>query len=427
MLSEISALEEKSRAEDKSSEIAEIRSKLLDAQRELNNFERKIKDDESYMMRQAAEDVLKIKRQISDKRDSIYKVERKIKDAETEVKYNSDEKIRAVKKYKELKAEKPPVFMEPKKLTEADMICPCCGQKLPEELKAQKIASYKDEYAKAEIQYKRDLEAWNRLHDKAIEDVTAQGQTACDNIRKAEGDMEKHSATLKSLLVGMEDLKNSLADAMANESKEYKVSAEDAAQLDALKEKVSYQEQLLKASMAIELEKPDYSETINLYKAEVKKIDAELAVISRNEQLDEEIEALEEDRMKQEQNKANAEMVLYELDLLAKKKNDLLSEEINSHFSLVKFQLFEYQKNGGYKEICVPTIDGYRFGESTNTGREIRGKLDICQSLQKFYGMKVPIILDNAESINSYNLPEVESQLILLSVTDDKELVVEHD
>ena len=41
--------------------------------------------------------------------------------------------------------------------------------------------------------------------------------------------------------------------------------------------------------------------------------------------------------------------------------------------------------------------------------------------------MTVPIILDNAESINDFNLPELESQLILLSVTDDKELVVEHD
>ena len=131
--------------------------------------------------------------------------------------------------------------------------------------------------------------------------------------------------------------------------------------------------------------------------------------------------------MEYEQAKADAEKMLYQIDVLSRRMNDLFVEEINSHFSLVKWQLFEYQKNGGYKEICVPTIDGYRFGESTNTGREIRGKLDICQSLQKFYGMTVPIILDNAESINDFNLPELESQLILLSVTDDKELVVEHD
>jgi hypothetical protein len=131
--------------------------------------------------------------------------------------------------------------------------------------------------------------------------------------------------------------------------------------------------------------------------------------------------------MEQEQKKAYAEQLLYQADLLSKRKNDLMVDEINSHFSMVKWQLFEYQKNGGYKEICVPTIDGYRFGESTNTGREIRGKLDICQSLQKFYGMTVPIILDNAESINEFNLPKLDSQLILLTVTDDKDLVVEHD
>ena len=424
LLSEIAEIEAEASKADKSAEQAEIRSQLFEAQRELNALERKIKDDESYMRRKAAEETLKIKRKISDQKDVIYTLERKIKDAETEVKYNSDEKTRAVKKYKELKAEKPPVFVEPKKLTEADMVCPCCGQKLPEELKAQKIASYKDEYAKAEVQYKRDLEAWNRLHDKAIEDVTAQGQTACDNIRIAEKAMETHSTSLQNQRLELERLEGFLADAMANESAEYKISADDAQQLDKLKERCSYLDQLLKASANIQ--KPDTSRADAL-RLEITDIDKRLAIIKNNERIDQMIENLEADRMVQEQNKANAEMVLYELDLLSKKKNDLLVEEINSHFSLVKFQLFEYQKNGGYKEICVPTIDGYRFGESTNTGREIRGKLDICQSLQKFYGMKVPIILDNAESINSYNLPEVESQLILLSVTDDKELVVEHD
>ena len=75
----------------------------------------------------------------------------------------------------------------------------------------------------------------------------------------------------------------------------------------------------------------------------------------------------------------------------------------------------------------MPTIDGFRFGESTNTGREIRGKLDICQSLQKFYGANLPIILDNAESINDFNIPDIDRQLILLTVTDDKDLVIEHD
>lgn len=69
-------------------------------------------------------------------------------------------------------------------------------------------------------------------------------------------------------------------------------------------------------------------------------------------------------------------------------------------------------------------IDGKEFGVSINTGLEILAKLDICNSLQKFYNMKVPVILDNAESINSEKMPEMESQLIEMRVTEDKELII---
>lgn len=427
LLTEIKSIEEEFAKNDKSAEVAEIRSKYFEAQKELAAFERKLKDDESFMRRKDAEEVLRIKKKISEQEDVVYTLERQIKDAERDVFTNTSEKNRCAVLYKALKKEKPPVFKEHEKLSESDMVCPCCGQQLPEDLKKQKIDSYNEELAKAKAQFDRDLTAWNRKHDKDIEDVTAEGQTACDNIRLAEQKMSKTSTSLTNQKVELERLRGFLEDAIANESRAYKMSSADAQQFDKLKEKVSYQEQLLKASSEISPAKEDTDAKISALQMEIKEIDSQLAVIYNNDRIDKKIGELEVERMTQEQNKADAEMILYELDLLSKKKNDLLVEEINSHFSLVKFQLFEYQKNGGYKEICVPTIDGYRFGESTNTGREIRGKLDICQSLQKFYGITVPIILDNAESINDFNLPKLDSQLILLSVTEDKNLVVEHD
>lgn len=429
LMSEINALEEEYAKADKSAELAEIRSRLFSAQRELQDFERKIQNDETFMRRKAAENTLRIKKKITEQKEIVYHLERQIKNAEDEIGRNSAEKNRCATRYRELKREKPPVFVEPKKLSEEDMVCPCCGQALPEKLKEERIKEFDSEYKKAKTQYERDLKAWNMSHDKAIEDITAEGQTACDNIRIAEEKMEKTSNSLTAQKEELERQEGFLADAIANEEQEYKMPSSDAQQLDKLREAVSYQEQLLKAASDISgnQSKAELDEKISEKKFRIAEIDKRLAVIHNNSRIDKKIEELEAERMTQEQNKANAEMILYELDLLSKKKNDLLVEEINSHFSLVKFQLFEYQKNGGYKEICVPTIDGYRFGESTNTGREIRGKLDICQSLQKFYGITVPIILDNAESINNFNLPELDSQLILLSVTEDKNLVVQHD
>ena len=65
------------------------------------------------------------------------------------------------------------------------------------------------------------------------------------------------------------------------------------------------------------------------------------------------------------------------------------------------------------------------FGDTTNTGREIEAKIDICNSFQKFFNMYVPIFLDGAESINDEYVPAVDTQLILLTVSEDKQLKVE--
>ena len=110
---------------------------------------------------------------------------------------------------------------------------------------------------------------------------------------------------------------------------------------------------------------------------------------------------------------------------VSKRKNALLVEEINQHFGIVSWKLFDYQKNGEYKEVCVPMVDGKEFGVTTNTGREIQAKLDICNSFQKFFDMFVPIFLDGAESLNNEYIPAVDTQLILLTVTEDKQLKVE--
>lgn len=53
-------------------------------------------------------------------------------------------------------------------------------------------------------------------------------------------------------------------------------------------------------------------------------------------------------------------------------------------------------------------------------------KLDICNSMQKFFGMHIPVFLDGGESLNIEYFPKMDCQLIVLSVSDDKELKFEY-
>ena len=141
------------------------------------------------------------------------------------------------------------------------------------------------------------------------------------------------------------------------------------------------------------------------------------------------LEELRQTRIDSEQNKANAEKILDLLDELDKAKNKTLSDSINSRFSLVKWKLFELNKSGGYKSVCIPTVNGKPILTTmSNKGNRILGRVDICNSIQKISGMSVPIILDDSESLDSTNQKKVaemvDSQLIMLIVNDSEKLEI---
>ena len=101
-----------------------------------------------------------------------------------------------------------------------------------------------------------------------------------------------------------------------------------------------------------------------------------------------------------------------------------ISESINSKFKTVRWKLFETQLNGGLKECCECTVNGVPYS-TLNNGHRIIAGLDIICSLSELYDVTAPIFCDNAESVNEFNLPEMDAQMILLSVSEDKELKVE--
>nr|DAZ45835.1 MAG TPA: chromosome partition protein [Caudoviricetes sp.] len=129
------------------------------------------------------------------------------------------------------------------------------------------------------------------------------------------------------------------------------------------------------------------------------------------------------------QAQTDAQKILDLLDDLDKAKNEVLTNEINKHFGLVKWQLFEFAKNGGYKSTCIPTIDGKSILTTmSNKGNRILGRIDICNSIQQISNVACPIWLDDAESLDSANQQKavdmVDGQIVMLAVNDNKELEV---
>ena len=150
-----------------------------------------------------------------------------------------------------------------------------------------------------------------------------------------------------------------------------------------------------------------------------------IAMSQKNIEIDERIEELQEEQRITAQKIADVEKMLYLLDEFIKYKLDKISDSINSQFEMVNFILFKSQLNGGIAETCECQYNGIPFG-SLNSAARIQCGLDIIRTLQRMYGVFVPVFVDNRESCT--NIPTMDCQVISLVVSPtDKDLRIVTD
>lgn len=315
---------------------------------------------------------------------------------------------------------------------ESTTVCSLCGQTLPAEKIEQLKADFetRKEFAKADAA-RRLADAKNSFiaqKNSNLNEIKAKGFTKkslIEELTKKNADLNTEIDALKKqerdAIAKKEELSKQLSE--VPEEADYSLN-EEYVKLNARHDEVLAEIERLQAADDAEI-----VESLKIEKADLKsrleEVNKIIAQAANNVRIDEQIADMQKKQREYEQAKADAEKILHQLKEVSKRKNELLVEEINQHFGIVSWKLFDYQKNGEYKEVCVPMVDGKKFGVTTNTGREIQAKLDICNSFQRFFDMYVPIFLDGAESLNNEYIPAVDTQLILLSVSEDKQLKVE--
>lgn len=315
---------------------------------------------------------------------------------------------------------------------ESTTVCSLCGQTLPAEKIEQLKADFetRKEFAKADAA-RRLADAKNSFiaqKNSNLNEIKAKGFTKkslIEELTKKNADLNTEIDALKKqerdAIAKKEELSKQLSE--VPEEADYSLN-EEYVKLNARHDEVLAEIERLQAADDAEI-----VESLKIEKADLKsrleEVNKIIAQAANNVRIDEQIADMQKKQREYEQAKADAEKILHQLKEVSKRKKELLVEEINQHFGIVSWKLFDYQKNGEYKEVCVPMVDGKEFGVTTNTGREIQAKLDICNSFQRFFDMYVPIFLDGAESLNNEYIPAVDTQLILLSVSEDKQLKVE--
>lgn len=281
--------------------------------------------------------------------------------------------------------------------------CPTCNQSLPvdqvEELKSK----------------------FNLNKSTQLEEINAQGKKEADKdvIKELVSKVEKMKMSLKNFDVAITALNDSIKAVEAEkltvprfeDSEVYKdiqaaikacetrltfANSESEDLKTPLKTKISELETQIET---LKSEKQKF-ETKNLQETRIKELNGELKKYAA------EYEQIQKG--------------LYLCEQFVRIKASMLDERINSRFKNVKFRLFVDQINGGLKEDCevlVPSKQGnlvpYPFA---NSAGQINAGLEIIGVLSDYFGTKLPIFVDNAESVTKLN--EIDTQIIRLVVSE---------
>ena len=294
---------------------------------------------------------------------------------------------------------------------ENSLICPYCRQEYSEDKKEELRADFKT-HKEAEL---------NRITDKGNA-TKEELDIAKDKLAEAVKKLTEYREHLDTYAHDMFILEKQLSEL----PQEIDVSATE--EYKALEQQITEKEEAMHKANDISAVKAELKSQETTLRQQLAECESQIAK-SDTAADEQRLEELKQTRIDSEQNKANAEKILDLLDELDKTKNEALTEAVNSHFGLVRWQLFEYAKNGNYKSCCIPTVDGKSILTTmSNKGNRILGRVDICNSIQKISGISVPIVLDDSESLSTDNQKKVaemvDSQLIMLIVNDSEKLEI---
>lgn len=296
-------------------------------------------------------------------------------------------------------------------IDEDKYICPTCHRELPEEEKENILSNFEETK-------KQRLEFIVAEGEKASQAVKDKKKYIEESKKEAEEYEKKQEETMKRI----KELEKQLSELPES------IDISDCPEVQEIQRQIAKKEQAMNKGNSAEEVRLLLKANVEHFQEELTEVEKQLALAQKNVEIDEQIAALRKKQSEFEQNKANAEKILYQLDLVSKRKNELLTDQVNSHFKLVKFRLFDYLKNGNVVDDCEPTIDGKSLKDHSNGALRVLAKLDIVDGLQRFYGQNYPVFAEDFSLVtdNTECRIDMDCQLIkLVAEKGVKELKIE--
>lgn len=398
---------------DKSSILSDLQSKDLKMQFEVNGLYSKANDALMHERRQLGDCIFEKNVQIENIKRSVEQDNKLIEQNEYDIKSAQKCIEELAEEWKQVKGK---IFDRSVWVfDESSTVCSLCGQLLPndktETLKAEfesRVKSAEQKFDEEKASQLEEITDAGKRQRKSIDDMTVEVselKVLVEANKKELEDVEKTKAELQTKLSALPikpDMSHNL---------EYK---------KVLAEHESIKRQIVELptvdNSELEQEKSDLQ-------SELDSVKDRISQAQKNIDIDNRIAELEEEQKEIGQKVADQEKMLYLLEEFIREKMNVISSSINEKFKTVEWKLFEMQLNGGMKECCECTVNGVPYS-TLNSGHRIVAGLDIIRGLSELKGVVAPIFIDNAEAINDFNIPQMDAQMILLSVSEDVEMVV---
>lgn len=341
---------------------------------------------------------------------------------------NTERKAELMEQYKKVKSEKFAEYEPLPELSADDFVCPTCGQLLPEDKKAELIVGHAEREKAHRSEYDRRLAEAEADKKEKIAAINAQGSECASKIKESESNKTE-------VVSKLEAAKN--RKIAANKEKTDAMEAlEKIPVVPDLSENQLYEKLLLEINTCEEALKSmntgaDYRKQLkeqkDWWEVQLYEVNKKFALYDKISDAKDRVADLEAEFKSKVQMIANEENVLIQCEKFQTLKDSYLTDEINKHFKTVRFQMFRKQKNGGVERVCdVYTKNGSPYGENTTSSAEklVIG-MEIVNVLSDIIGVKAPVIIDNGERVSEGNMPALDTQTIILSVSNDKDFRIE--
>ena len=299
-------------------------------------------------------------------------------------------------------------------------ICPTCGQTLPEE--QVETAKRKFEFNKQSRISKKlgEKEQFEKNKRTKLEQITEDGNEASEGLKAANETKKEAEAAIEATKKEITSLALEIAETEKEVEKpipEPDMSGNE--EYKAVCDKISALEESLNGIGNGENDRALLSNNRHSLEAKLRDVEAKIkAQTARLEGKANNLEAMQEEQKKLSQKQANIQQKVDQLTKYSIEKNKALAAVINPHFKHFQFQFLDYTQDGEPMETCRMICNGIDYANGLNHSDRILCDIDLVMVLQEMNDLRLPVWVDDTESINSDRIPELDTQMILLKVSD---------